>query len=290
MGRKTKTTRTEKRNLSNSEKRIEQLYIEAIRTAREGSLLPAKQTTDNQTDHEVGNTTKKSKRPEQILEEAIKKQQEQRRPQRRTFSVPVSRLVPFKNETTLTHGFQFPRDFKKDDLSLTWVPRANTASACGITEYDRSLWGDFSNDACAVSEICSRPSTSTDNRDDKVEQTLHIFPLRSTEDGMASPIPEEKIKSNLPPIYRTSVWREKVICCHGNRGTIPSRGEGWKDRGSVPLMIGKEELHNRRFVSKDTMSLAERRIALERSKRRRNPEDAGDKNVDGTEKESRSLP
>jgi hypothetical protein len=273
MGRKTRSTGPERR--SNSDKKIEKLYIEAIRNAKEGRSLPSKQATEYSPDKSRDKTTKKSKRPEQILEEAIRKQQEQRKPQRRTFSVPVSRLVPFKNEAK--HGFQFPRDFKKDDLS--WVPRSDSTSTCGMTEYDRSLWGEFSNGGCVTSDTpaCIRPSTSTDNRDDQVEHILHVLPLRSSEeDCKSSSIPQQKAKCNLPPIYRTSAWTETVTRCHGARRSIPSRGEGWRDRGSVPLLIGREELHIRTPSRKNTVSLAERRVKMEQNKRRR-------KHTDNTE-------
>ncbi|XP_048580877.1 uncharacterized protein LOC116621113 [Nematostella vectensis] len=244
---------------SNSEKRIEELYEKTLKDAKEGkSLYQTINVDTRQADGPCCNTAvedvrKLRKRPEQILEEAIKKQQEQRK-QRGTLSVPVSRLIPFRNDR---RGLNFPQDFRRDESSLSWVPRrASLPSPCGISEYERLLWGEQSEQG--LDTPASEPS---DCEEFTVEDTLHVMPLRpSSSAEFEFPTSAAQSVSRLPPIYRRAEWAQTV---HRARSrSIPARVESVAaEGGAETLVVGKQELFLRETHGKG-MSLAETRTRI----------------------------
>ena len=257
MGKK----RTQK--ASRSEIRMQKLYADALREVKERNInldvLPAAENEDSATDdnnslEEKIVPQKPRKKPKEVLEETIKKQEESRKP-RASLCVPVSRIIPFKpNE----RGLEFPRDFRRDPLSLSWIPRSGSSLSDEAYNARRSPCSDFNDDLeenlpVSCKEIPEETSSS-------VEEILQVFPLRISEKDNAS-LPKARSRSQqLPPIYRQDLWRETMRRASEPSRSIPAKHDSW-NMTSMSLMVGKQELYGREKC-KSTVSLAERRFRL----------------------------
>lgn len=246
---------------SRSEKRMQKLYNEAIREVKERNLnLDVLPVTDNEDladeNSEEGKyvSQKTRKKPKEVLEESIKKQEDLRKP-RIPLCVPVSRLIPFK----LDHerGLEFPRDFCRDPTSLSWIPRSQSSLFDEVYNARMSPSSDFSDlerkRSLSYGELFAARNSS-------VGDILQIFPLRAVGVDEVN-LPESHDRSQqLPPIYRQDVWRETMRRASEPSRSIPAKHDSW-NMSAMSLMVGRPELYTREKC-KSSVSLAERRFRL----------------------------
>lgn len=227
MRRKNSTTK------SNSEKKIEELYRQALRSVKEGRLL---QKQPDEPAPVIINKNKNTINAQLALDQALQRQVE-RRKQRKVLSVQVSPLYPF--------------NFKTEGIPRT-VSRSSSEGE--LSSYSR----DF---------LCHETE-----RHRTIEETLLVLPLRMTDDDSTLSAPNTSHKTRtVPPIYRTPLWHE-TIRLHTRCASIPPRGEAWKERGNSPLAIWREELHSRNTkFSKDTVSLAAKRLVHSEQRAKKRP-------------------
>lgn len=246
-----------KQKASRSDKRMQKLYADAIKEVKKRNInlddLPA---TDNEDSTDVSSIDEKPvlqkprKKPEKVLEEMIRKQEELRKP-RVSLSVPVSKLVPFKPDEK---GLEFPRDYRRDSTSLTWIPRSRNPLFEEQYNGKRSPSSDFNDDL-------EKEETSEEN---SVDEILQVFPLRVGEDDNVSylELPETSTCfQQRPPIYKQDFWRETMRQASKPSRSIPAKQDAWNIRDPTSLMVGRQELY-RREKCKSTISLAERRFRL----------------------------
>ena len=261
MGKKTQCFR----RTSRSNEWVQKLFYDAIREVKEQNIntddLTCKESEDEVKVRDLLQQ-KTRKRPIRILQEFLKKQ-EQSRKQRTALVVPVSQLAPFKTED---RGFLFPRDYRRESASLSWIPLSEEPGK--ITEYNarRSLCSDFNGD-WGNNEDCT--GNSKESKSFSVRDILQILPLRAgTKDG--NPLSGTSNRdSQPPPIYKQDLWRETMRKASVHSCSIPAKHDAWSIRDPTSLMVGKQELY-RREKCKSTMSLAERRIRLRAASMTRN--------------------
>lgn len=246
---------------SRSEKRMQKLYNEAIREVKERNLnLDVLPVTDNEDladeNSEEGKyvSQKTRKKPKEVLEESIKKQEDLRKP-RIPLCVPVSRLIPFKQDHE--RGLEFPRDFCRDPTSLSWIPRSESSLVDEVYNARMSPSSDFSDLERKRSLSCEEHFAG---RDSSVGDILQVFPLRAGGVDEVN-LPESHNGSQqLPPIYRQDIWRETMRRASERSRSIPAKHDSW-NMGAMSLMIGRPELPAREKC-KSSVSLAERRFRL----------------------------
>ena len=242
---------------SRSEKRTQKLYEDAIREVKERNIniddLPAADnegSSDDTSTEEKNVSQKTRKKPKQVLEETLKKQEELRKP-RVSLCVPVSRLVPFKPDEK---GLEFPRDFRRDSTSQHWIPRSSEKPTLEETYNGRrSPSSDFDDSEKAI--VCRRESSP----DNTVDEILQVFPLRVQEDDDYSCRENAARSQQLPPIYRQDLWRETMRRASEPSRSIPAKQDRWNIQTS--LMVGRQELYKREKC-KSSISLAETRFRL----------------------------
>lgn len=246
---------------SRSEKRMQKLYNEAIREVKERNLnldvLPVTDSEDlaHENSEEGKYVSQKTrKKPKEVLEESIKKQEDLRKP-RIPLCVPVSRLIPFK----LDHerGLEFPRDFCRDPTSFSWIPRSESSLVYEVYRARMSPSSDFSALERKRSLSCGE---LFGGRNSSVGDVLKIFPLRAGRVDEGN-LPESHNRSQqLPPIYRQDIWRETMRRASEPSRSIPAKHDSW-NMGAMSLMVGRPELYTREKC-KSSVSLAERRFRL----------------------------
>lgn len=246
---------------SRSEKRMQKLYNEAIREVKERNLnLDVLPVTDNEDladeNSEEGKyvSQKTRKKPKEVLEESLKKQEDLRKP-RIPLCVPVSRLIPFKQDHE--RGLEFPRDFCRDPTSLSWIPRSESSLVDEVYNARMSPSSDFSDLERKRSLSCEELFAG---RNSSVGDILQVFPLRAGGVDEVN-LPESHNRSQqLPPIYRQDIWRETMRRASERSRSIPAKHDSW-NMGAMSLMIGRPELPAREKC-KSSVSLAERRFRL----------------------------
>lgn len=209
---------------SNSDRKIEQLYLEALRTAKQGNLVKPTEHVDTTTNK---NCTINGK---EALEQAVQQQQE-RLKQRQVLRIQVTRLYPFYSKTE---------------------GKSRTVSRCSSDV----VYKETQENACNSTPNYGRLT------DDVVKDTLQVCPLKtSTDEGLLTQ--KLTCTKRRTPIYRTSYWAN-TIRLHSPCASIPGKGEtGWRNQDFIPLLIEREELHSRSTsITKDTISLAEKRVKL----------------------------
>ena len=223
---------------------MQKLYEDAIKQVKERNIsikdLPS--PTKNEDFKDDASLEKKQvaqkprRKPKEILEESIRKQEESRKP-RTSLSVAVSRLVPFKLDE---RGLAFPRDFRRDSTSQSWIPRLGKSLPADIYSGRRSPSSNL--DEFETDSICCIENSSEDNA---VDEILQVFPLRVHEDGNIS-VPETSPQSrHLPPIYRQELWRKTMRRASEPSRSIPAKRDAWNIRDPRCLMIGRQELFTR---------------------------------------------
>ncbi|XP_068757228.1 uncharacterized protein [Montipora capricornis] len=255
MGRKRKL-----KKVSRSEKWMQKLYDDAIKEVKERNfniddsppVINNENPTDDASIEEKQVPQKPRKKPKEVLEESVRKQEELRK-SRVSLCVPVSRLVPFKPDEK---GLAFPRDFRRDSTSQSWIPRSGKSLPGDVHNGCRSPSSDF--DKIEHDIICCSEEASEVNA---FEEILKVFPLRVHEDDDIS-TPEISFRSRqLPPIYRQEVWRKTMRRASEPSRSIPAKKDAWNIRDPTSLMIGRQELYSREKC-KSSISLAERRFRL----------------------------
>ena len=248
-----------KQKASRSDKRMQKLYADAIKEVKNRNIniddLPAANnetsTEDNSIKEEL-TQQKPRKNAKDVLDEIMKKREELRKP-KVSLCVPVSRLVPFKPQE---RGLEFPRDFRRDSTSLSWVPRSEKPLCDEEYNGRRSPSSDF-NDDIEEDVFCYKETLS----ENSVDEILQVFPLRIGEEDDTS-LPETSARSqHFPPIYRQDFWRETMRRASEPSRSIPAKHDAWRIRDPASLMVGKQELY-RREKCRSTVSLAERRFRL----------------------------
>ncbi|KXJ16339.1 hypothetical protein AC249_AIPGENE9689 [Exaiptasia diaphana] len=234
MRRKNSTTK------SNSEKKIEELYREALRSVKEGCLIQKQPSEEPSEELPVNVKKHKNTIDAQLaLDQALKRQVERRR-QRKVLSVQVSPLSPFY--------------FKTEGNPRT-VSRSSSEGE--------------SSSSCSRDFLSHEP----ENHVRTIEETLLVLPLRTTDEDSSVSNSSRKTRSvtrQIPPIYRTPLWHETIRL--RRCASIPPRGETWNERGKNPLAIWREELHSRSTKSnKDTMSLAAKRLVHSEQRAKKRP-------------------
>lgn len=253
------------RKTSRSDKRMQKLYADAIKEVKKRNInlddLPAKDSEDIEEaseEQEEGKpvTQKARKKPKDLLEETIKKQEQLRKP-RVSLSVPVSKLAPFKPDE---RGLEFPRDFRRDSRSLEWIPRSGFPLFEPGEAYNgrRSLSSEFNDEIEKIVVSCKE--TPAERNGLNVDEILQVLPLRIG-DGDNESLPDNNARSHLPPIYRQELWQETMRQASTTSRSIPAKQDAWNIRDPVSLMVGRQELYNRQKY-KSTVSLAERRSRL----------------------------
>ena len=255
-----------RRKASRSDKRMEKLYADAIKEVKKRNLnlddLPAKDSEDideTSEEHEEDknvNTQKARKKPNEVLKETLKKQEQLRKP-RVSLSVPVSKLVPFKPDEK---GLEFPRDFRRDSTSLSWIPRNSgfPLFAPELRNGRRSPSSEYGDDEFERIIPCKDSTVESNNLN--VDEILQVLPLRIG-DGDGESLPEAGTRSQLPPIYRQDLWQETMRRASTSSRSIPAKQDAWNIRDPASLMVGRQELYSREKC-KSTISLAERRFRL----------------------------
>lgn len=255
-----------RRKASRSDKRMEKLYADAIKEVKKRNLnlddLPAKDSEDideTSEEHEEDknvNTQKARKKPNEVLKETLKKQEQLRKP-RVSLSVPVSKLVPFKPDEK---GLEFPRDFRRDSTSLSWIPRNSgfPLFAPELHNGRRSPSSEYGDDEFERIIPCKDSTVESNNLN--VDEILQVLPLRIGEEDGES-LPEAGTRSQLPPIYRQDLWQETMRRASTSSRSIPAKQDAWNIRDPASLMVGRQELYSREKC-KSTISLAERRFRL----------------------------
>lgn len=253
------------RKASRSDKRMQKLYNDAIKEVKKRNInlddLPAKDSEDiDETSEELEeekhlDTQKTRKKPKQVLKETLKKQEQLRKP-RVSLSVPVSKLVPFKADEK---GLEFPRDFRRDSKSLTWIPRNSGLPLFAPEQYNgrRSPSSEYGDE---FEKIISCKDLPVESNDLNVDEILQVLPLRIGDKDSES-LPEASTRSQLPPIYRQDLWQETMRRASTSSRSIPAKQDAWSIRDPASLMVGRQELYSREKC-KSTISLAERRFRL----------------------------
>lgn len=257
------------RKASRSDKRMQKLYADAIKEVKKRNInlddLPAKdsedieETSEEREKKEHVNKEKARKKPKKLLEETLKKQEQLRKPSRVSLSVPVSKLVPFKSDEK---GLEFPRDFRRDSTSLTWIPR-NSGTPLFASEPSNGRRSPSSDYGDEFEKIISCKDFPEERNDLNVEEVLQVLPLRIGGDADESS-PEASTRSQLPPIYRQDLWQETMRRASTSSRSIPAKQDAWTIRDPAPLMVGRQELYSREKC-KSSISLAERRFRLRAS-------------------------
>lgn len=253
------------RKTSRSDKRMQKLYADAIKEVKKRNInlddLPAKDSEDNdansdELEDEKRVTQKARKNPKEVLEETLKKQEQLRKP-RVSLAVPVSKLVPFKPDEK---GLEFPRDFRRDSASLSWIPRSGFPLFEPALAYNgrRSPSSEFNDDLGKIVVSCK--DAPAKNNGLNVEEILQVMPLRIGDEDSES-LAETSTRSHLPPIYRQDVWQETMRQASTSSRSIPAKQDAWNIRDPTSLMVGRQELYTREKC-KSTVSLAERRFRL----------------------------
>lgn len=255
------------RKASRSDKRMQKLYADAIKEVKKRNInlddLPPRDSEDIdraseefEDDKHVG-TQKARKNPKELLEETLKKQEQLRKP-RVSLSVPVSKLVPFKPDEK---GLEFPRDFRRDSTSSSWIPRNSGFPLFEPGTYDgrRSPSSEFGEEFEKVVISCNEPPT--ENNSSSVDEILQVLPLRIGDEEVSESVPEANTSSQLPPIYRQDLWRETMRRASTSSRSIPAKQDAWNISDPASLMVGRQELYTRQKY-KSTINLAERRVRL----------------------------
>ena len=256
------------RKASRSDKRMQKLYANAIKEVKKRNInlddLPARDpeaidgASEEIEDDKHVNTQKVRKKPKELLEETLKKQEQLRKP-RVSLSVPVSKLVPFKPDEK---GLEFPRDYRRDSTSLSWIPR-NPGSPLfepGTYNGRRSPSSEFGEEFEKVVISCKETPAEKRNGS-SVAEILQVLPLRIGDEEIIESLPEASTPSQLPPIYRQDLWRETMRRASTSSRSIPAKQDAWNIDDPASLMVGRQELYSRQKY-KSTISLAERRIRL----------------------------
>ena len=257
----------EHRKASRSDKRMQKLYANAIKEVKKRNInlddLPSRDSEDIdgaseelEEDKHVS-TQKARKKPKELLEETLKKQEQLRKP-RVSLSVPVSKLVPFKPDEK---GLEFPRDFRRDSTSLSWIPRNSGFPLFEAGTYNgrRSPSSEFGEEFEKV--VISCKEASTESNGSRVDELLQVLPLRIANEEVSESLPEASTPSQLPPIYRQDLWRETMRRASTSSRSIPAKQDAWDIDDPASLMVGRQELYTRQKY-KSTISLAERRFRL----------------------------
>lgn len=257
------------RKASRSDKRMQKLYADAIKEVKKRNInlddLPPRDSEDidgaseelEDAYNKHANTQKARRKPKELLEETLKKQEQLRKP-RVSLSVPVSKLVPFK---PYEKGLEFPRDFRRDSTSLSWIPRNSGFPLFESGTYNgrRSPSSEFGEEfAKAVISCKEAPAESNGS---SVDEILQVLPLRIGDEEVSESLPEASTPSQLPPIYRQDLWRETMRRASTSSRSIPAKQDAWNIDDPVSLMVGRQELYTRQKY-KSTISLAERRFRL----------------------------
>ena len=256
------------RKASRSDKRMQKLYANAIKEVKKRNInlddLPARDpeaidgASEEIEDDKHVNTQKARKRPKELLEETLKKQEQLRKP-RVSLSVPVSKLVPFKPDEK---GLEFPRDYRRDSTSLSWIPR-NPGSPLfepGAYNGRRSPSSEFGEEFEKVVISCKETPAEKRNGS-SVAEILQVLPLRIGDEEIIESLPEASTPSQLPPIYRQDLWRETMRRASTSSRSIPAKQDAWNIDDPASLMVGRQELYSRQKY-KSTISVAERRNRL----------------------------
>lgn len=254
------------RKASRSDKRMQKLYADAIKEVKKRNInlddLPPKdsedveETNEEREKNEHVNKEKARKKPKKVLAETLKKQEQLRKPSRVSLSVPVSKLVPFKSDEK---GLEFPRDFRRDSTSLTWIPR-NSGTPLFASEPFNGRRSPSSEYGGELEKIVSCKDSPEESNDLNVEEVLQVLPLRIGGDDEES-LPEASTRSQLPPIYRQDLWQETMRRASTSSRSIPAKQDAWSIRDPASLMVGRQELYSREKC-KSSISLAERRFRL----------------------------
>lgn len=254
------------RKASRSDKRMQKLYANAIKEVKKRNInlddLPSRDSEDidraseELEDDKHANTQKARKKPQELLEQSLKKQEQLRKP-RVSLSVPVSKLVPFKPDEK---GLEFPRDFRRDSTSLSWIPRNSGFPLFESGTYNgrRSPSSEFGEEFEKVDISCRAP---TESNGSNVDEILQVLPLRIGDEEFSESLPEVSSPSQLPPIYRQDLWRETMRRASTSSRSIPAKQDAWNIDDPASLMVGRQELYARQKY-RSTISLAERRFRL----------------------------
>ena len=255
------------RKASRSDKRMQKLYADAIKEVKKRNInlddLPSRDSEDidraseELEDDKHANTQKARKKPQELLEESLKKQELLRRP-KVSLSVPVSRLVPFKPDEK---GLEFPRDFRRDSTSLSWIPRNSGFPLFepGTFNGRRSPSSEFGEEFDKV--VISCKEAPAESNGSSVNEILQVLPLRIGHEEVSESLPEASSPSQLPPIYRQDLWRETMRRASTSSRSIPAKQDAWNIDDPASLMVGRQELYTRQKY-RSTISLAERRFRL----------------------------
>lgn len=245
---------------SRSDKRLQKLYEDAIKEAKEKNIriesLPSPTNNEDCKDdaslEEKQMAQKPRRKLKEVLEESIRKKGELRKP-RISFSVPVSRLIPFKLDE---RGLAFPRDFRRDATSQSWIPRSGKLLPADLYSGRRTPNSDLYEFETDI--VCCNEDSSEENG---VDEILQVLPLRVQQDGNVS-VPETSAQSRqLPPIYRQELWRKTMCRASEPSRSIPAKRDAWNIRDPTCLMIGRQELFTQ-GKCRSSVSLAERRVRL----------------------------
>ena len=255
------------RKASRSDKRMQKLYANAIKEVKKRNInlddLPSRDSEDvdraseELEDDKHANTheQKARKKPQELLEESLKKQEQLRKP-RVSLSVPVSKLVPFKPDEK---GLEFPRDFRRDSTSLSWIPRNSGFPLFEPETFNgrRSPSSEFGEEFEKV--VISCKEAPAENNGFSVDEILQVLPLRIGDEEVGESLPSSP--SQLPPIYRQDLWRETMRRASTSSRSIPAKQDAWNIDDPTSLMVGRQELYSRQKY-RSTISLAERRFRL----------------------------
>ena len=242
---------TSLRVLSNSDRKIQKLYQQAINEIRDkNTILVEKPVTESQEKTHLA----QKKRDKPVYRS--REHGPRGRAGRGSLSIPVSKLLPFRYDP---RGCHFPVDFRKDDSSKTWVPRMADDSFGSPTSETKDSERSDGYSPCKV-----RENVSFDDEVFDMDELLQVLPLRAGEDEVTGGSDRSSSAGqSLPPLYKRDVWREIIARASPNSHSIPAKTSASATKKTLSLMIGNEEIYSRerrRKVRK--IGLVERRARL----------------------------
>ena len=244
--------------LSNSDRKIQRLYQEAISEIRNPNVIweTSKDSEKQKQAEKPQRLSDRSGKRDKRAHKPRRTQDTTGRPNRGSLTIPVSKILPFRTEAK---GYRFPVDFRKDNDSNAWVPRT-AEEPFGITS-------ETTDSECSEGYL-DKVKENAYYEDEKVfdmDLLLQVLPLRSGDEEDTASLSSERSSTDLslPPLYKRDEWREIIARAAKTSHSIPAKTDAHGIGNSSSLIVGNREIYwkeRRRNLRK--ISLAERRARL----------------------------
>ena len=243
------------RGLSNSDRKIQRLYQEAINEIRESNTAAVLLEQASKEAAQLKQTNQPNKSAKRV-KPVHKSPHQAERPSRGCLNIPVSKLLPFRYDP---RGYHFPIDFRKDETN-NWIPRATETDSIDSETTESESYEEFSQ---------YQTRGSLDSRGEEgfgMDGLLQVLPLRAddneSDDGSLSSARSSNSSSanrSLPPLYRREIWHEIMARASTNCNSIPAKTRA---DGEQLLVVGNEENFSKEWRKQRRIGLVERRTRL----------------------------